>query len=91
MNTQLVAQVRRFSVDVRECWQPIDSFAEAYLSVIDTTPDVKLEADTVLAQLLYFSGNVQGWRGPDARRLKRRLTALMNRVELERIGDALAP
>ena len=65
--------------EIRRLWKPVYFGAEPYLAAmfsLNTIQD-KYLYDDAQSIVLYFLSNARNWRGPDAKRIKAELNALL--------------
>lgn len=72
--------IYQIAAEIKKSWKNVSPEAEPYLRAMHSMSSV---ADTYGADdgreiILYFLSNTNGWRGPDAKRLKDELRAAMN-------------
>lgn len=65
----------KIAKEIRQCWKNVYFGAEPYLEAMSTLNSIedKYYADDGKSIVLYFLANASGWRGEDARRIKKEL------------------
>ena len=65
--------------EIRRLWKNVYFGAVPYLSAMATLNDIRGDygQESARSIVLYFLSNARGWRGPDAKRIKTELNALL--------------
>lgn len=74
-----VRPLYRIAHEVAQTWRPVNYGARPYLDAmmqLRTMTDT-YGADSARSVVLYFLSNAATWRGPDARRIKAELNAML--------------
>lgn len=69
--------------DVRKNWKKVSPYAEPYLRAMETLGEItdKYYLDPADEIIRYFLGNAQGFRGEDARRIKKELNDMLKEFD----------
>jgi hypothetical protein len=73
--------LREVALDIRQTWLTVHYSAAPYLAAMETLEtlnDYYLWLDSGRSIVLYFLSNARTWRGPDARRIKAELKAMLD-------------
>ncbi len=65
--------------EIRSAWPKVNYAAEPYLSAMASLGSIQdhYGYDTADSILRYFLGNARAWRGPEAKRIKAELKAML--------------
>ena len=72
-------ELSTIAADIARTWPKVNYAAEPYLMAmfrLSTVADC-FGCDDARSIVLYFLGNARSWRGPDAKRIKAELNALL--------------
>ena len=73
---RLISQI---AAEIRKTWKPVNYAAAPYLEAMFSLSTIKgsYGYDDAKSIVLYFLSNATGWRGPDAKRIKAELKAML--------------
>lgn len=79
--TTTTRAISSIAYEIKRLWRPVHPFAAPYLDAmtcVESMNDQYIMEDG-RTQVIYFLANATMWRGPDARRIKAELNAMLKK------------